>query len=146
MCGGMKPQFLSVRVTGAVCLLLAATVVLATTKKPSLRPININTATSKRTSVGSRYRRCHSRKDPHDAQVLGPFKSVHDLLAIKGLGRKRLDKMRKYLSAGKTAQANKPGTSIAKDPAAAKGTAKARAPAQTEESTEPSETQQEPPQ
>ena len=31
----------------------------------------------------------------------GPFKSVDDLLAIRGLGEKRLDKMRKYLTVGK---------------------------------------------
>jgi DNA uptake protein ComE-like DNA-binding protein len=29
------------------------------------------------------------------------FKSVDDLLAIRGLGPKRLDKMRKYLTVGK---------------------------------------------
>jgi competence ComEA-like helix-hairpin-helix protein len=33
----------------------------------------------------------------------GPFKSVDDLLAIRGLGPKRLDKMRKYLTTGKSA-------------------------------------------
>lgn len=33
----------------------------------------------------------------------GPFKSVDDLLAIRGLGEKRLDKMRKYLTVGKPA-------------------------------------------
>jgi hypothetical protein len=31
----------------------------------------------------------------------GAFKSVDDLLAIRGLGPKRLEKMRKYLVAGK---------------------------------------------
>jgi competence protein ComEA len=31
----------------------------------------------------------------------GAFKSVDDLLAIRGLGAKRLEKMRKYLTIGK---------------------------------------------
>ena len=31
----------------------------------------------------------------------GAYKSVDDLLAIKGIGQKRLDKMRKYLTVGK---------------------------------------------
>jgi hypothetical protein len=31
----------------------------------------------------------------------GAFKSVDDLLAIRGLGSKRLEKMRKYLTVGK---------------------------------------------
>jgi hypothetical protein len=30
------------------------------------------------------------------------FKSVDDLLAIRGFGEKRLDKMRKYLTVGKS--------------------------------------------
>src|SRR3981081_4928326 len=33
----------------------------------------------------------------------GAFKSVDDLLAIRGLGAKRLEKMRKYLTVGKPA-------------------------------------------
>jgi len=35
----------------------------------------------------------------------GAFKSVDDLLAIRGLGPKRLEKMRKYLTVGKPAPA-----------------------------------------
>jgi hypothetical protein len=36
----------------------------------------------------------------------GAFKSVDDLLAIRGLGAKRLENMRKYLVAGKTNSKN----------------------------------------
>ena len=43
----------------------------------------------------------------------GAFKSVDDLLAIRGLGAKRLEKMRKYLTVGKPA-AGKPATPSAK--------------------------------
>ena len=38
----------------------------------------------------------------------GAFKSVDDLLAIKGLGPKRIEKMRKYLTVGKTTSSSKP--------------------------------------
>jgi len=38
-------------------------------------------------------------------KTYGPFKSVDDLLAIRGLGAKRLEKMRKYLTDGKAATA-----------------------------------------
>jgi Helix-hairpin-helix motif len=37
----------------------------------------------------------------------GPFKSVDDLVAIRGIGKKRLDKMRKYLTIGKPAVSGK---------------------------------------
>ncbi len=41
----------------------------------------------------------------------GAFKSVDDLLAIKGIGPKRLEKMRKYLTVGKVPPTKKPSTS-----------------------------------
>ena len=52
----------------------------------------------------------------------GPFKSVDDLLAIRGLGEKRLDKIRKYLTVGKPnppktgAPSAKPGAAPEKPP------------------------------
>jgi hypothetical protein len=51
-------------------------------------------------------------------KTYGPFKSVDDLLAIRGLGAKRLDKMRKYLTVGKLA-ASKSTPPPAKSPPAA---------------------------
>jgi hypothetical protein len=38
----------------------------------------------------------------------GAFKSVDDLSAIRGIGPKRLEKMRKYLTVGKATSATKP--------------------------------------
>jgi competence ComEA-like helix-hairpin-helix protein len=43
----------------------------------------------------------------------GPFKNVDDLRAIKGIP-KRLEKMRKYLTVGKTAAPQKPVTADTK--------------------------------
>jgi hypothetical protein len=40
----------------------------------------------------------------------GAFKSVDDLLAIKGMWPKKLEKMRKYLVAGKSPVNKKPGS------------------------------------
>jgi hypothetical protein len=37
----------------------------------------------------------------------GTFKSVDDLLSIKGIGKKRLEKMRKYITVSKSASVNK---------------------------------------
>jgi len=38
-------------------------------------------------------------------KAYGAFKNVDDLLAIRDLGPKRFEKMRKYLTVGKTAKA-----------------------------------------
>jgi hypothetical protein len=50
----------------------------------------------------ARNRPIHSRQDPADAEVLWRVQNVDDLLAIKGTGQKRLDKMPEYLTVGKT--------------------------------------------
>ena len=98
-----------------------ASTAFATTKKPPLRPININTATSGELQQVPGIGPATAEKILTMRKSYGPFKSVDDLLAIKGLGRKRLDKMRKYLTVGKAAAVNKGAPSP-------KGNATARAP------------------
>ena len=91
---------------------------LATTKKPPLKPVNINTATSEELQQVPGIGPVTAEKILQMRKSYGAFKSVDDLLAIKGLGRKRLDKMRKYLTVGKSAASAKP--SMAHEPAKAK--------------------------
>jgi Helix-hairpin-helix motif len=71
----------------------------------------------------------------------GAFKSVDDLLATRGIGKKRLEKMRKYLTVSKSASpskpvaspgCSKPGASQSKVPHA-----KSEAPAQAAEPEDP---------
>jgi len=70
----------------------------------------------------------------------GAFKSVDDLLAIKGIGPKRLEKMRKYLTVEKAAQNKKASTNAqaapAKSPPAK--TAPPKPPAESNPPPEPS--------
>jgi competence protein ComEA len=74
-------------------------------KKPPLKPVNINTATSEELQQVPGIGPATASKMLQMRKSYGPFKSVDDLLAIRGLGEKRLDKMRKYLTVGKaTAQ------------------------------------------
>jgi comEA protein len=95
--------FLSVSV-----LCAAAAGSYAATKKPPLKPININTANSEELQQVPGIGPATAEKILQMRKSYGPFKSVDDLLAIKGLGRKRLDKMRKYLTVGKSAASPKP--------------------------------------
>jgi comEA protein len=81
------------------------------TKKPPLQPININAATSEELQQVPGIGPATADKILQMRKSYGPFKSVDDLLAIRGLGKKRLDKMRKYLVAGKPASAKPPGRS-----------------------------------
>ena len=76
-------------------------------KKPPLKPININTANSEELQQVPGIGPATAEKILQMRKSYGAFKSVDDLLAIKGLGRKRLEKMRKYLTVGKAAASNR---------------------------------------
>jgi comEA protein len=91
----------------ALCLVLAAAT-LATTKKPPLKPININTATSEELQQVPGIGPVTAEKILLMRKSYGAFKSVDDLLAIKGLGKKRLEKMRKYLTVSKVSASKQP--------------------------------------
>lgn len=84
--------FLSLAISG---------VAFAGKKKPPARPVNINTATSAELQQVPGIGPATAQKILQMRKSYGPFKSVDDLLAIRGLGEKRLDKMRKYLTIGK---------------------------------------------
>ena len=76
-------------------------------KKPPEKPVNINTASFEELQTVPGIGPVTAEKILHMRKSYGAFKSVNDLLAIRGLGPKRLDKMRKYLTVGKLA-ASKP--------------------------------------
>jgi comEA protein len=74
-------------------------------KKPPAKPVNINTATSEELQQVPGIGPATAEKILQMRKSYGAFKSVDDLLAIRGLGPKRLEKMRKFLTVGKTAKA-----------------------------------------
>ena len=90
------------RVLLSLCLILFFSVAaFPAKKKPPLKPVNINTATSEELQQVPGIGPATARKILQMRKSYGAFKSVDDLLAIRGLGQKRLDKMRKYLTVGK---------------------------------------------
>jgi competence ComEA-like helix-hairpin-helix protein len=80
----------------AVCGITAAT-----TKKPPSQPVNINTATAEELQHVPGIGPATAVKILQMRKSYGAFKSVDDLLAIRGIGKKRLEKMRRYLTVGK---------------------------------------------
>jgi competence protein ComEA len=83
--------------------LLFSPVALAGKKKPPAQPVNINTANSEQLQLVPGIGPATADKILQMRKSYGAFKSVDDLLAIRGLGPKRLEKMRKYLTIGKPA-------------------------------------------
>src|SRR6266702_1900322 len=65
-------------------------------KKPPLKPVNLNTATSEELQQVPGIGPATAEKILQMRKSYGAFKSVDDLLAIRGIG-----KMRKYLTVGK---------------------------------------------
>jgi competence ComEA-like helix-hairpin-helix protein len=72
-------------------------------KKPPATPVNLNTATSEELQLVPGIGPVTAEKILQMRESYRPFKSVDALLAIRGLGSKRLEKMRKYLTVGKPA-------------------------------------------
>jgi competence ComEA-like helix-hairpin-helix protein len=103
-----------------VCVFVVPSVGFAT-KKPPPQPININAATSEELQLVPGIGPATAEKILTMRKSYGAFKSVDDLLAIRGIGKKRLDKMRKYLIAGHPAAPSKPGATSkpARPPSAA---------------------------
>jgi comEA protein len=117
---------LACRVLAWLCIsLLFAAAASATTKKPPLKPINLNSATSEELQLVPGIGPATADKILQMRKSYGPFKNVDDLLAIRGIGKKRLEKMRKYLTAGKLASPARPAaTSNSAQPAKCPGCAR----------------------
>ena len=72
-------------------------------KKPPEHPINLNTAGAAQLQEVPGIGPVTAEKILKMRKSYGSFKTVDDLRAIKGIGPKRLEKMRKYLTVGKPA-------------------------------------------
>jgi len=78
-------------------------------KKPPVHPVNLNSANAAELQQVPGIGPSTADKILQMRKAYGAFKSVDDLPAIKGIGQKRLDKMRKYLTVGKP-PTNRPAT------------------------------------
>jgi competence protein ComEA len=83
----------------SLCLLFVA--LSSATKKPPAQPININTADSTQLQLVPGIGPSTAEKILQMRKSYGAFKNVNDLMAIRGLGPKRQEKMRKYLTVRK---------------------------------------------
>jgi competence ComEA-like helix-hairpin-helix protein len=81
---------------------------LLANKKPPPAPVNLNTATSEELQLVPGIGPVTADKILQMRKSYGAFKSVDDLRAVRGIGPKRLEKMRKYLTVGKAASQSKP--------------------------------------
>src|SRR6201984_3082677 len=85
------------------CFAFAA--ISGATKKPP--PQHINSANSEELQQVPGIVPATAEKILQMRKSYGAFKSVDDLLSIKGIGKKRLEKMRKYLTVSKSTAPNR---------------------------------------
>jgi len=76
--------------------------------KAAPKPININRANSEELQQVPGIGPATAEKILQMRKSYGAFKSIDDLLSIRGIGKKRLEKMRKYLTISKSVALNKP--------------------------------------
>src|SRR5277367_4485290 len=99
-----------VRICLVLCTLCVVPCFVAAKKKPPPVPINLNTATSEELQLVPGIGPATADKILLMRKSYGAFKSVDDLLAIRGIGAKRLEKMRKYLTTGKVGPTSRPAS------------------------------------
>jgi competence ComEA-like helix-hairpin-helix protein len=95
----MWTRTLALHLSLYLLLLMAA----SATKKPPAELVNINSADSTQLQLVPGIDPSTAEKILQMRKSYGAFKSVNDPMAIRGIGPKRLEKMRKYLTVGKTA-------------------------------------------
>jgi competence protein ComEA len=96
-------------------------------KKPPLHPVNLNSATAAELQQVPGIGPATAERILQARKANGKFKSVNDLQAIRGIGPKRLEKMKKYLTVGSATQNQKAATRAAvpaKGPPAKKAVSK----------------------
>ena len=99
----LRSPILRILLSVGLTLLPFSAATVSAKKKPPAKPVNINTASSDELQTVPGIGPVTAEKILHMRKSYGAFKSVDDLLAIRGLGPKRLEKMRKYLTVGKAA-------------------------------------------
>src|SRR5579862_6329786 len=93
------------------CALLCVSAAFPATKKPPAHPVDINSASSAQLQEVPGIGPATADKILQMRKSYGAFKSVDDLMAVRGIGPKRLEKMRKYLVAGHAAPQRRSGGS-----------------------------------
>jgi competence ComEA-like helix-hairpin-helix protein len=91
-------------VLSILLMLFAASEGGADTKNPPAHPIDLNTATAEQLQQVPGIGPSTAKAIINVRQKSGPFRKIEDLLAIKGVSKARLEKMRPYLAIGPSAQ------------------------------------------
>jgi competence protein ComEA len=88
----------------ALLTLAGASEARADTKHPPAHPVDLNAATAEELQQVPGIGPSTAKAIVNFRQKSGPFQIIEDLLAIKGISKARLEKMRPYLTVSPSAQ------------------------------------------
>ena len=97
------PKLCAALLAGALLWPLAT----AEKKRPE-RPININTATVEELAQLPGVGDVIAARIVRHREVSGPFRSVNELVIVRGISRKMLEKLRPYVTVGTSPVPNRP--------------------------------------
>ncbi|MFZ0038415.1 MAG: helix-hairpin-helix domain-containing protein [Candidatus Acidiferrales bacterium] len=107
----------AIRCAGVVALLVATVVLSAEAKKhPPEHPLDLNTATLEQLEELPNVGPGVAAAIVEFRAKSGPFKRVEDLLAIRGITKQRLEKIRPYVVVNSPAKPTNDGLGIARIP------------------------------
>ena len=89
---------LALCILSALLALSAAPEARADTKRPPAHPIDLNAATAEELQQVPGIGSSTAKAIVNFRQKSGPFQKIEDLLAIKGISKARLEKMRPFLT------------------------------------------------
>jgi comEA protein len=100
----MKLRSVSAFITLLATVICLSAATAHSQKTPFAHPVDLNTATAEQLQQVSGIGPSTAKAIVNFRQKSGPFRKIEDLLAIKGISKARLEKMRPYLTIGPSAQ------------------------------------------
>jgi len=96
---GLGYKFAPTLLSLALVLALAAGCIAQTKKKiPPVRPVDINTASLEQLEQLPGIGPVYAKRIIEYRKESGPFRNVDELMAVKGIGEKRMERLRKYVT------------------------------------------------
>lgn len=103
-----KAPFAFVAAAASFCAILSVANALAE-KKPPAKPLDLNTATIEQLQQMPGVGPATAKAIVQFREKSGPFRRIEDLLAIRGITKQRLEKIRPYVTIGPPPPAKKSG-------------------------------------
>lgn len=98
--GDLKKKFSALAAIGVLTVALLWPVGAAGGKKPPAQPVNLNTATAVELAQLPGIGEVIAARILRHREISGKFRTVDELLVVRGISRKKLEALRPYVTVG----------------------------------------------